>query len=64
MRLKNEYEQLFYNFLSDVMDVFSEENPANVQTYMNEQIKIFENSTTKVIEPWFNFITRISNKYE
>ena len=64
MSLKNEYEQLFYNFLSDVMDVFSEENPANDQTYMNEQIKIFENSTTKVIEPWFNFITRISNKYE
>ena len=51
-----------YDAYSLLIDIFNT-NP-NVQYYMNEQIKIFESSTTKVIEPWFNFITRISNKYE
>ena len=62
MKMKDNYEIMFYELLAEMIEVFNSE--ANVQYYMNEQIKIFESSTTKVVEPWFNFITRISNKYE
>lgn len=62
MKIKDNYEYMFYEFLSEMIDVFN--NEPNVQLYMNEQINIFEKSTTKVIEPWFNFITRISEKFE
>ena len=62
MTLKDEYELMFYELLAEMIDVFNTE--PNVQYYMNEQIKIFESSTAKVIEPWFNFINRISSKYE
>ena len=62
MEYKNNYELMFYEFLADMFDIFNS-NP-NVQLYMNEQINIFEKSTTKIIEPWFNFITRISSQFE
>ncbi len=60
--LKRKYESLFYDLLSEKIEIFNQE--PNVQIYMNEQIKIFENSTAKIVEPWFNFINRISSVYE
>lgn len=62
MNIKADYELMFYEFLAEMIDVFNTE--PNVQLYMNEQIKLFEQTTTKIVEPWFTFINRISSKYE
>ncbi|MDE5715624.1 MAG: hypothetical protein K2I42_05775, partial [Anaeroplasmataceae bacterium] len=64
--LKKDYEALFYQYLSDNLEIFNNIETDKVVQYMNEQIQMFihTNSNLGMKESWTEFITRLTNEFE